>query len=88
MVLVVVLAWIDTFHQNTEGIAAVRAQNLEQFLLKKRKLNTQMFVQKGFRHMSWILPAIYSGFLVALFFIRSVCSTPANRQRWRRSREW
>jgi hypothetical protein len=69
MVLVVDLSWIDTFYQNTQGIAAVRAQNLEQFLLKKRKLNTQMFVQNGFRHMSWILPAIYSGFLVALFLL-------------------
>ena len=69
MVLVVVLAWIDTFHQNTQGIAAVRAQNLEQFYLKKRKLNTQMFDQNGFRHMSWILLAIYSGFLVELFLL-------------------
>lgn len=28
-----------------------------------------MFDQNGFRHMSWILFAIYSGFLVALFLL-------------------
>ena len=28
-----------------------------------------MFDQNGFRHKSWILPAIYSGFLVALFLL-------------------
>jgi hypothetical protein len=43
---------------------------LEQFYLKKRKLLiTKIFDQNGFRHMSWILLEIYSGFLVALFLL-------------------
>jgi len=37
MVLVVVLAWIDTFYQKTQGIVAVRAQNFGTVLLKKEK---------------------------------------------------
>jgi len=35
MVLVVVLAWIDTFYQNTQDIVAVRAQNFGTVLLKR-----------------------------------------------------
>jgi hypothetical protein len=37
MVLIVALAWIDTFYQNTQGIVAVRAQNFGTVLLKKEK---------------------------------------------------
>ena len=68
MVLVIVLARIDTFYQNTQGIAALRAQNFGTVLLKKEKAKYPNFDQNGFRHMSWILLAIYSGFLVAFFY--------------------
>lgn len=67
MVLVVVLTWIDTLYQNTQGIAAVRAQDGTIFL--KGEVNTHIFDQTGIRHMSWILPAIQSGSLVALFLL-------------------
>jgi hypothetical protein len=69
MVLVVVLAWIDTFYQNTQDITAIRAQNFGTFLLKKEKAKYPNFDQNGFRHMSWILLAIYSSFLVAIFLL-------------------
>jgi hypothetical protein len=69
MVLVIVLAWLDAFYQNTQSIAAMRAQYLEQFKLRGKKLITQMFDQNGIRPMSWILVGIYYGFLIALFLL-------------------